>query len=203
MSGHSNASNGSQKSVMCLLKGVKKERQEVTEEQGQGLLEANGQRLSQDKGRYNKFNYKMRLSDESIKQQWAVIRSQELSAPELFNQFVESVISSQVGGSEKGKKRRIMKDEDETEKLGQWMSYKQAADLEGTEVLNACIKSGSIASRAHPDLPTEHGIAWPHFLQVQHGCVRDGCYSFIYIYIYINEQVAPLPRLYFSSTCFA
>ena len=49
----------------------------------------------------------------------------------------------------------------------QWMSWKQAEDIEGYDVLVAQVRAGTIESRAHPRLPPNSTIEWPKNLQVR------------------------------------
>ena len=121
--------------------------------------------FSADKQRYNKFNYKLRLAPAQWREDWKVLRSQELLAPQQFMAFVDKVINFEAKG--KVTKKRLIENSDSTLLEKAWVSFKVAEEAEGYEVLMEQIKANTLRTRPHPRLPPNSSIVWPYNLQVR------------------------------------
>eukprot|EP00969_Alexandrium_andersonii_P010122 441569-Alexandrium_andersonii.AAC.1 len=131
--------------VQCLLKGavIKKEPMEELGPASPANSKATApsppptprQPFSSNKARYNKFNYKLRLVPADLRQQWHVIRSQEVTNPEAFDTYVNSVINYETKDTLQ-KKRTIANIKEHSTATG-WISWKEAEEKEGYEVLMA------------------------------------------------------------------
>ena len=49
--------------------------------------------FSCDNSRYNKFNYKLKLTPKVMQDQWKIVKSQERINPAMFDKFVDDVIN--------------------------------------------------------------------------------------------------------------
>jgi hypothetical protein len=124
-----------------------------------------------DKIRYNKFNYKLKMAPESMKNTWKVIRSQEKLNPAGFFKFVDEVIN--LAAIDKTGTKRTISKVDEIVEDSEWMAWHEAEQKEGYDCLLAQVKAGTILARRHARLPADSEIPWPKNQQVRYITERE------------------------------
>ena len=116
--------------------------------------------LSKDKALYNKFNFRLRQCEDSVKEIWKKKGNLE---PEQVESFIAVVLESAKGNVDKSQfeEWEILGEVEEHGTEGSWMSWEAAAKQEGEEALLEMVRAGTVASRPHPKLPPESSIQWP------------------------------------------
>jgi len=122
--------------------------------------------FSSDKKLYNKFNYKLRLAPAPWHEEWKVVRSQEHVSPAMFKAFVEKVMDYDAKG--KVSKYRKISNMEVDLREAEWLSWEEAKNKEGAEVLLAQIEAKTVQSRVHPRLPASANIPYPQNLQIRY-----------------------------------
>ena len=102
----------------CLVKQANPARVKHEPEEGEDKP------FSSDKARYNKFNYKLKLVPQSMKNTWKVLRSQEKANPIAYAKFVDEVID--FVATDQTRNKRIMSEEDKTISEQSWLSWYEA-----------------------------------------------------------------------------
>ena len=71
-----------------------------------------------------------------------------------------------MDGKQLRKKQRTHQTEKGTKASEGWVSWKEAVSKEDEDVLLARVEAKTLKSRVHADLPPNHGVPYPRYLQV-------------------------------------
>ena len=128
----------------------------------------NSKWLTDNKGLYNKFYYRL-CRIVGAKEEWKTLKD-EGSSEEAQRSFVNRILETQVpraasSGSGVRKARKVLETATEG-KQGEWMTYREACNKDGEDVVAEMVAYGTLTCRRNPNLPPTSRIPEPFCNQV-------------------------------------
>eukprot|EP00959_Pyramimonas_sp_CCMP1952_P271616 5678493-Pyramimonas_sp.AAC.1 len=122
-------------------------------------------RAASDKAFYNKFNYRIKTADQSLKDEYA--RLVTAGNKTELEQFMTTVIEAKGKYTDDFLRRyRAVEDESAQGSEGGWISWKQACMKEDEDALLEMVQSGAITSRRSHRLSADTKVPFPRHLEV-------------------------------------
>ena len=154
--------------LLCLFK--KQVKSEIADREGHDdVVNSPGKptMLSQDKARYNKFQYRYKTAPQEVKEAWSQLQKEK--NPEEMQKFMEEVIQTKGKYTSSFLTRcKTTKFEEMEGEEGGWISWSKAAEEEGgCDILQEMLQAKTIEIRRNPKLPASSSIPFPRNQQVR------------------------------------
>ena len=128
--------------------------------------------VAENKKRYNKFAYRMTSAAFDVKEHYKMLLKKK--DHKEIEKFMDDIISfaGHIPNDYLVRKRSHSSEEGTDTQVG-WISFKEAADRDGEEVVLEMIEAGTIPSRKNPKLPPSSKVPYPKNMQVKYSVEKE------------------------------